>query len=99
MSAEDVQSVESPAAPKPNPPAKRRRRSWWGFFRDVFLYILIYIVVSAISIGPLFWTWFGAVYCDGPKWIARLYLPLALACEICPPLSWLVNAWINWWIL
>lgn len=78
---------------------KRPARSWRRFVRDVVLYCLIYVAISAISIGPLFWVWFGAVYVDGPKWFARLYMPLALLCELIPPLSWLVNAWINWWIL
>lgn len=79
--------------------SKRKRRTWAGFFRDICFYILAYVVVSGILIGPMFWTWYGAVYVDGPKWVAKFFLPLALLCEICPPLSWLVNAWVNWWIL
>lgn len=80
-------------------PRARRRRTWLRFFADIGVYLVIYVVVAGVSIGPLFWVWFGAVYVNGPKWFARLYLPLALLCEICPPLSWLVNTWINWWIL
>ena len=79
--------------------APRRRRRWKEFVRDICLYVLIYVVVSGFLIGPMFWTWYGAVYVDGPKWVARFFLPLAFLCEICPPLSWLVNAWVNWWIL
>jgi hypothetical protein len=81
------------------PTVKRPKRSWRYFFRDIFLYVAVYVVVSGVSIGPLFWVWFGAVYVDGPKWFARLYLPLAFLCEIFPPLGWLVNTWVNWWIL
>jgi hypothetical protein len=81
------------------PVKKRRRRTWIGFFRDILLYVFLYIVVSGISIGPLFWVWFGAMYADGPKWVARLYMPLAVLCELCPPLGRLINAWVNWWIL
>jgi len=81
-------------------PAKSKRRRTWGrFFFDISLYLCLYIVISAVSIGPFFWHWFGAVYCDGPKWIARFYMPLGIACEFCPPLDWAVNAWIRWWIL
>jgi hypothetical protein len=79
--------------------SKRRRRTWAGFFRDICVYIMAYVVVSGVLIGPMFWTWYGAVYVDGPKWIAKFFLPLAVLCEIFPPLSWLVNAWVNWWIL
>ena len=81
------------------PPGTRPKRTWRRFFVDIAIYLMIYVVVAGVSIGPLFWVWFGAVYVDGPKWFARLYLPLALLCEICPPLGWLINAWINWWIL
>lgn len=88
------------APPTPAPSArKRRRRTWLGFGRDIFLYMVAYVVISGISIGPFFWVWFGAMYADGPKWIARVYMPLAILCELCPPLSRLVNAWVNWWIL
>jgi hypothetical protein len=79
--------------------AQKRRRSWIGFVRELSAYLFVYVMITGISIGPLFWVWFGAMYADGPKWIARLYLPLAYFCEICPPLRWLVNEWINWWIL
>lgn len=91
--------ADAPAEKGAAQPKGRRRRTWFRFFADIVLYLFIYVVVAGVSIGPLFWVWFGAVYVNGPKWFARLYLPLALLCEICPPLSWLVNAWINWWIL
>lgn len=87
------------SADGPLPDTKKAKRSWRSFFRDLFLYFVVYLVISGLSIGPLFWVWFGAVYVDGPKWFARLYMPLAFLCEICPPLGWLVNSWINWWIL
>jgi len=86
-------------APAEESTSKRRKRSWTGFFRDISLYLLVYVVISGVSIGPLFWVWFSAVYVDGPKWFARLYMPLVFLCEIFPPLGWLINAWVNWWIL
>jgi hypothetical protein len=86
------------ASSEPSQP-KRRKRTWRTFVRDIGLYFALYILISGILIGPLFWVWFSAVYVDGPKWVARLYVPLVLLCEIFPPLGWLVNAWVNWWIL
>jgi hypothetical protein len=77
----------------------RPKRSWLGFFRDIVIYFMVYLVVSGITIGPFFWYWYGAVHADGSKWIARFYQPLAFLCEIYPPLGRLVNAWVNWWIL
>ena len=80
-------------------PGRISKRSWRGFFRDLLIYFLVYLVVSGITIGPFFWSWYGAVHADGSKWIARFYQPLAFLCEICPPLRRLINYWINWWIL
>lgn len=100
MNIENPITDVEPLATEQEPPApKRRKRSWRGFFRDILLYLLIYVVISGISIGPFFWVWFSAVYVDGPKWFARLYMPLLFLCEIFPPLGKLINAWINWWIL
>lgn len=79
--------------------AAKRKRTWVGFFRDVFVYLIGYIVVSGITIGPFFWQWFGSMYADGPRWVAHVYSPLAYLCEICSPLRWVINEWINWWIL
>lgn len=99
-----VNSVEQDSAPSSLPDSSppsvlRRKRTWWGLVRDICLYVMIYIVVSGLSIGPFFWSWHGAVYADGPKWIARFYQPLAFLCDICPPLSWVINEWVNRWIL
>ena len=77
----------------------KRGRSWIGFIRDLFIYMSVYLVVSGATIGPFVWIWFGAMYADGPKWFAQFYLPLAYLCEICPPLRWAINTWVDWWIL
>ena len=50
------------------------------------------------TIGPFFWFWFEACYVGGPVWIAKFYTPLVWLCDHCPPLSWLVNQYVNWWI-
>jgi hypothetical protein len=77
----------------------RKKRTWRGFVRDLFLYFLTYLIISGILIGPMFWIWYGSMFTDGPKWIARFFLPLAFLCEICPPLCRIINDWVNWWIL
>ena len=87
------------SADQPKNTVKNRKRTWRGFVRDLTIYFLTYLFISGLTIGPMFWTWYGAMYADGPKWIARFYFPLAFLCEICPPLARLINAWINWWIL
>jgi hypothetical protein len=89
-------SARDESSPKPT---LKKPRSWWRFLGDLVFYFAVYLMLLGISIGPFFWTWFGAMYADGPKWVARLYLPLLMLCEICPPLRWVVNEWVNWWIL
>lgn len=94
-----VSTPVAATAADPITASPRKGRTWQGFVRDVCLYLVTYVVVSTALIGPLFWTWFGAVYADGPKWVAYLFLPLAALCEWVPFVRWLVNLWINWWIL
>ena len=70
-----------------------------GLAIRVFIYLAVYFVTAFISIGPCFWIWYGAVYVDGPKWIARFYAPLFWVCEQSEPLGRLLNNYIDWWIL
>lgn len=98
--AKEVKSAttdESTASPTADP-ARTRKRTWVRFFRDVFLYLFVYVVIAGVSIGPMIWVWFGAVYVDGPKWVARFYQPLLVLCRLIPPLQWLIDAWIDWWV-
>uniref|UniRef100_A0A7C2JYW3 Uncharacterized protein n=1 Tax=Schlesneria paludicola TaxID=360056 RepID=A0A7C2JYW3_9PLAN len=78
--------------PAPKPPKRRRFRHWALRFAWAWL-------IYTLSIGPMFWMWFEAMYVDGPKWIFAFYLPLLIACELCPPFGWLVNEYINLWIV
>jgi hypothetical protein len=63
------------------------------------LRLAAYWLIYTLSIGPLFWIWFDARYVDGPKWISRAYLPLAIACDLIPYFGTWVNWYINLWIL
>ena len=64
----------------------------------IALYLLIYLVVSILTIGPCFWYWFEATYVNGPRWVAKFYAPLLWLCDHIWPLNWFVNHYINWWI-
>lgn len=52
-----------------------------------------------LSIGPMFWSWYESTYVSGSPWIAVIYAPLLVACELCPPFGWFVNSYINLWIV
>lgn len=50
-----------------------------------------------LSIGPMFWTWYGARYVGGSRWVITFYAPLQYACEVNPYFGDCVDAYIMWW--
>ena len=87
-------------SPAENPPL------WFRFMRylrqlafRLLVYLVAYLVISILTIGPFFWYWFEAQYINGPTWIAKFYAPLVFLCDRIGPLGWLVNQYVNWWIL
>ncbi len=83
----------SPAA------AEWRRRTWTEWLLHSMLQMVLVFCCYTLSIGPMFWYWFEATHVDGPEWIALVYAPLALLCDLVPPFGWFVNRYIDLWIL
>jgi hypothetical protein len=92
MSTTELPVTESLTALSASPPPRRRFRRWG--LRCAWAWLFY-----TLSIGPMFWLWFESMYVDGPQWIAAFYLPLLVACELCPPFGWFVNTYINLWIV
>ncbi len=65
--------------------------------RGVALQMALFWVIYTLSIGPMFWTWYGAVFVGGSRWIVAFYAPLQYACEIVPFYGNWVEAYIWWW--
>jgi len=65
----------------------------------ILIYILAYLFISIVTIGPCYWYWFEATYANGPRWIAKFYAPLKWLCDHWEFLSQLVNQYVRWWIL
>jgi hypothetical protein len=65
--------------------------------RGVILQLAIVWVLYTLSIGPMFWTWFGARFVDGPYWVLAFYSPLQYVCECVPVYGDLVENYIWWW--
>lgn len=80
--------------PRSSPPLGRGRR-----FRRYLWRLVLFWTVYTLSIGPLFWAWFESVYLEGSPLIFAFYLPLLLTCEFIPWWGWIVNAYVNLWIL
>lgn len=58
-----------------------------------YCWTLVLLAVYVLSTGPMYWQIYEAYHTNGSSWIAALYFPLVLACEI-PA----VNDWFNWYI-
>jgi hypothetical protein len=68
--------------------------SWraWAFesAQQIFLIAGIYI----LSIGPMYWHWYGARFAGGSQVLAGFYEPLRIAAELVPPFG----AWMDWYV-
>jgi hypothetical protein len=81
------------------PSTPRPKRTWKQWFHRWGIRCAWAWLIYTLSIGPMFWSWYESVYIDGPMWVSVVYLPLLVACELCPPFGWLVNSYINLWIV
>jgi hypothetical protein len=81
------------------PPSIRIKRYLKQLAVRILIYLTAYVLIASLTIGPMFWYWFDAVYVGGPVWIAKFYAPLLWLCEHLGWLGYLVNSYINWWIL
>ena len=61
--------------------------------------LCIFLVWYVLSIGPLFWHWHQAHESGERTWIGAFYFPLVAVCEASPFARYVVNAYIDLWIL
>jgi len=71
-------------------------REWFrGFVQRVFVMLAIYV----LSIGPLYWQWYGARFAGESPWLAAFYEPLVIVAQLIPPfgrwMDWYVGLWIG----
>ena len=93
-------AMNETATPTENPPLwVRFKRYLRQLAFRILVYLVAYLVISVVTIGPCFWYWHEATFVNGPTWIAKFYAPLVWLCDHFWPLGWLVNKYVNWWIL
>ncbi|MBS0204552.1 MAG: hypothetical protein JSS49_16740 [Planctomycetes bacterium] len=90
---------ESSATPAELPWPVRFRQYLRHLAIRICIYLFVYLALAILTIGPCFWYWFEATYANGPRWIAKFYAPLLWLCDHVWPIGWLVNQYVNWWIL
>jgi hypothetical protein len=66
--------------------------------RRILVRVLVYLTLYVLSIGPMFWKWYGAMHLEQNDLIVAFYLPLLFACRI-EFISDVVNWYIGLWIL
>ncbi len=81
---------------EPQTPSVTRGRSFLTV-RGVAVITVVAWALYTLSIGPMFWTWFGARWVDGPEWVLAFYTPLQFVCEHVPYYGDLVENYIWWW--
>lgn len=77
--------------------AEPRRSLWWEIRRRLIVAAVLWVLYT-LSIGPMYWTWFGSKFNQqGVLW-ALVYEPLYLVCHWVPPFGRLVDAYVMLWI-
>lgn len=84
----------SPDAPVGPPEPADRPTGVWVRLEALAERLFILFSLYVLSIGPLYWQWYGAKYVSGPPLLAAFYEPLWILAGWCPPLG----EWINWYV-
>ncbi len=72
------------------------RRRVARFMLRVGIRLCVFLVLYALSIGPMYWQWYEARFVGGNYWVAAFYEPLLQVARIEPVgefLSWYIDLW------
>jgi hypothetical protein len=72
---------------------------WGRFFAWLPVYLLIGFAVYVLSVGPFYWTIYGAFVLDENSYLASLYLPLVVLSELSDPFARWMDWYIGLWVL
>ena len=67
------------------------RRDWW---LRIYCRTLLVLLLYVLSTGPMYWTIYEAFHDNGSTFLAKLYFPIVLACQ----LSDTISNWFEWYI-
>jgi hypothetical protein len=64
----------------------------------IYCRVMIVLMLYVLSTGPMYWAIFEAFNTSGSSFLAKLYYPIALACQhsdtICNWFDWYVGLWV-----
>ena len=90
MRAEDAQRMLAGR----DQPERRPRRS----VRRTLVIAIVLFTIYALSIGPLYWQWYGAKVGVGSPIFILLYRPLEKLAEWVPAVGHFLNWYVSQWI-
>ncbi len=93
MRPEDVRRMLAHEGPGNDAPGKPHSR-----IRRLALRVAILFTLYCLSIGPLYWKWYGAKSGLASPLYLILYRPLERLAELIPPLGHFLNWYIQFWI-
>lgn len=76
------------------PPRPNRLKAVWARVKWTWICLTWYV----LSIGPMYWQWHHSVVHGDNSLVEVFYRPLVYACQI-PPVGYVVNAYIELWVL
>ena len=71
----------------------------WRRLRSIVYRYLFLLLLYVLSIGPMYWKWFEALYAEGSSFIIAFYYPLWLLAGAIPWLGHFLNWYVRLWIL
>ena len=64
----------------------------------IYSRVLIFLILYILSTGPMYWLIYGAFNASGSTFLAKMYYPIALLCEmsetVCNWFDWYVGLWV-----
>jgi len=88
--AEQPGEVVSPAEAQQGSPRGRVRGWLFGFAQRMFLLVGFYV----LSMGPMYWHWYGGRFAGGSQLIVAFYEPLFILATLVP---WF-GEWMDWYV-
>jgi len=70
----------------------------WTFVKYVAVQLLIFSVLYILSIGPMFWQWYGGRNLESNSLVAAFYEPLYRIAGWCEPFGEFMNWYVDLWI-
>ena len=91
---EAPKETPAPASEQSRPPAPPFRS-----LKRLLVQLAVLFVLYVLSTGPMYWWIFEAYYLGGSQFLAQLYYPLVIACEMSDTIGAFFEWYVGLWVL